>query len=105
MLYTSEEPDEYKDGTCWAEKLRKGTLGGGAPGPVELLFRPWFGPRGIEGGSAASGTGRSCSDSEKSSGIGSALAMARCLTGLTLPFASRTESRTCDRRNVAPIGL
>lgn len=38
--YMSEDPDEYNDGTCCAEKLLYGTLGGGAPGPVELLFRP-----------------------------------------------------------------
>lgn len=39
-LYMSDEPLEYTDGTCWCEKLRKGTLGGGALGPVELRFLP-----------------------------------------------------------------
>jgi len=39
-LYMSDEPLEYTDGTCWCEKLRKGTFGGGALGPVELLFLP-----------------------------------------------------------------
>jgi hypothetical protein len=72
---------------------------------VELLFRPWYGPRGMDGGSAASGTGRSCWERGYRSGIGSGLEMFRCVTGLALPLASRTESRTCERRSVAPEDL
>jgi hypothetical protein len=53
LLYMSEEPVEYKDGTCWCEKLRYGMIGGGAPpGPVELRFLLWTGPRGMMGGLA-----------------------------------------------------
>ena len=70
-LYMSDEPLEYTDGTCWWEKLRKGTVGGGALGPVELLFLPWCGPRGIIGGLADSGTGLSKPASDGRLGIGS----------------------------------
>jgi hypothetical protein len=38
LLYMSEEPVEYNEGTCWCEKLRYGIIGGGALGPVELRF-------------------------------------------------------------------
>lgn len=59
-LYMSEDPEEYSDGTCCWEKVRKAVMPGGAVrGPVELLLRPWNGPRGMLGGSAASGTGLS----------------------------------------------
>jgi len=58
-LYISDEPFEYTVGTCWWENARKGTLGGGAPGPVELLFLPWAGPRGMVGGLAPSDMGPS----------------------------------------------
>ncbi len=34
-------------------------MGGGALGPVELLFRPWYGPRGMLGGLAPSDIGLS----------------------------------------------
>lgn len=102
-LYMSEETLEYTDGTCWWEKLRKGTLGGGALGPVELLFLPWYGPRGMLGGLADSGTGLSNPASEGSPGMGSfCVAYRLAMTGLTLPLAKRTESWTRLRRSVAP---
>jgi hypothetical protein len=72
-LYISDEPLEYTDGTCWWEKLRKGMLGGGALGPVELLFLPCIGPRGIVGGLAETGIGLSKPASE-----GKAVAMSFC---------------------------
>lgn len=41
ILYLSDEFEENTEGTAWDEKLRNGTLGHGASGPVELRLRPW----------------------------------------------------------------
>jgi len=73
-LYMSDETFEYTDGTCWCEKLRNGMLGGGALGPVELLFLPWFGPRGMVGGLAESTTATSKPARDGRLGTGSSCA-------------------------------